>query len=135
MWFPNEENYQMLGDEQIFQQKSDARGACPESFNKCVGLDKFRPKASNVNDERNCLLLFQSIERAFDCMKLGLMYDHFASILHLKIECPDLKSSFVVADEQMRETFHKTREFSDIDNAILMFTQWYLSLSTFIQLT
>lgn len=85
-----------------------------------VGLSKFQLDESNVNNERNGLLLYESIERAFDSKQVCLLYDPFAGVLRLKVLCSDLNNSFVVADEQLREKFHETRKFADIDNAILM---------------
>ena len=85
---------------------------------KGIGLTKFKLKESNLNDARNGLLMYQSIDKAFDRKKLCFLYDPFRSFLYVKILCPYLKETFIV-DDTTRTTVNELRTFNDIDGAVL----------------
>ncbi|CAF3060845.1 unnamed protein product [Rotaria sp. Silwood2] len=86
---------------------------------KGVGLTAFKLNESDVNNERNGLLLYESIEKAFDYKKLCFLYDPFAGNLLVKILCSDLRQTFIVDDPINRKNFNELRTFNDIDNAVL----------------
>jgi hypothetical protein len=85
-----------------------------------IGLAAFKLEESDVNHERNGLLLFESIEKAFDLKKICFVYDPFAEVLRLKILCNDLRTLFVISDNNQRKKFNEFRKFNDIDNTILI---------------
>ncbi len=84
-----------------------------------VGLTAFKLEEVDVDNERNGILLFESIEKAFDTKKICFIYDPFAGVLRLKILCNDLRNLFVVTDPNQRKKFNEFRKFNAIDNAIL----------------
>ncbi|CAF3498219.1 unnamed protein product [Rotaria socialis] len=85
---------------------------------KGVGLNEFQLHESDIHNERNGLLLYESIEKAFDSKKLCFIYNPFAGTLQVKILCNDLKKIYIV-DDAKRKNFNEFRTFNDIDNAVL----------------
>jgi hypothetical protein len=69
---------------------------------KGVGLPEFGLKESDINNERNGLLLYESIEKAFDHKQLCFIYNPFSGYLHVKILCINLKNMFIIDDSQLR---------------------------------
>jgi hypothetical protein len=74
---------------------------------------------NDVNNERNGLSLFESIEKAFDTKEICFIYDPFADVLRQKILCNDQRNLFVVASVNQRKNFNEFRKFDDIDNTVL----------------
>ena len=85
-----------------------------------VGLVEFQLNETDVNNERNGLLLSESIEQAFDAKKICFIYDPFAGVLRLKLLCKDLANRFVLDDSTLRSKFGELRKFEDIDGAPLI---------------
>lgn len=85
-----------------------------------IGLPAFKLEESDVHNERNGLLLFESIEKNFDRKKLCFIYDPFAQVLRLKILCDQLRQVYVVPEENQRKKFNEYRTFDHIDRAILV---------------
>ena len=85
-----------------------------------IGLPSFHLREGDVHNERNGLLLFESIETNFDRKKLCFVYDPFAQVLRLKILCDRLRPSYLVTDESQRKKFDEHRTFQHIDNAVLV---------------
>jgi hypothetical protein len=63
---------------------------------KGVGLTEFQLEESDVNNERNGLLLYESIEKAFDYKKLCFFYNPFHGALQLKILYNDLRNIYIL---------------------------------------
>jgi hypothetical protein len=91
-----------------------------KSATKGVGLPEFGLKESDINNERNGLLLYESIEKAFDHKQLCFIYNPFSGYLHVKILCINLKNMFIIDDSQLRMNLNETRKFNDIDGYILI---------------
>lgn len=87
---------------------------------KGVGLPEFALKESDINNERNGLLLYESIEKAFDRKQLCFIYNPFVGYLHLKILCINLKNMFLIDDPQIRISLNESRKFNDIDGNTLI---------------
>ncbi len=87
---------------------------------KGVGLPEFGLKESDINNERNGLILHESIEKAFDHKQLCFIYNPFSGYLHVKILCINLKNMFIIDDSQMRINLNEKRKFNDIDGNILI---------------
>lgn len=85
-----------------------------------IGLAEFQLSGTDVSNERNGLLLLESIEQAFDSKKLCFIYDPFAGALKLKLLGNDLRSRFLVGDPGLRGACGETRTFGDIDGAPLV---------------
>lgn len=86
-----------------------------EKFKGICGLD-------NINDHRNCMLLFQPIEKAFDSSQLCFILDKTSGKLVLKLLNPNLKNTTVyraaknlnISDEAMG-SLDKKLKFGDLD--------------------
>jgi hypothetical protein len=89
-----------------------------KSSTKGIGLRKFKLKESDINNTRNGLLMYKSIEKAFDNKKLCFLYDPFVGNLYIKILCNELREKFIM-DEKTRTTVNELRTFNDIDHAVL----------------
>lgn len=69
-----------------------------------------------MNNERNGLLLYETIEKAFDCKQLCFfcILHSLYGTLYVKILCDDLRKTFIV-DDQTRMRTNESRTFYDID--------------------
>ncbi|CAF0909903.1 unnamed protein product [Rotaria sp. Silwood1] len=91
-----------------------------EAAKKGVGLTEFGLIESDINNERNGLLLHESIEKAFDHQQLCFIYNPFSGYLHVKILCINLKNMLIIDDPQMRINLNERRKFNDIDGNTLI---------------
>ncbi|CAF1542355.1 unnamed protein product, partial [Rotaria sp. Silwood1] len=91
-----------------------------EAATKGVGLTEFGLIESDINNERNGLLLHECIEKAFDHQQLCFIYNPFSGYLHVTILCINLKYMLIIDDPQMRINLNERRKFNDIDGNTLI---------------
>ena len=111
---PVMENIRCMVMNKYFDRSVECPAHLWKASTRDVGLTEFHLQASNVNDERNSLLLFESVESAFDSKKVCLMYDPFGGMLRMKILCADVKTLFGVGDEQLRENSMKPESLATL---------------------
>lgn len=105
----------------FFEKKKVIGGHIWKSCTSGVGLNNFGLIQADIHKPRNGLLLYFSIERAFDVKEICFIYNPLNQQLNLRVLKPDLREQFVL-DLPDRQQSNIDLKFKDIEYRPLQFS-------------